>query len=102
MVTIEQKRERIMYGWLGAWVLIMLAAVVFMKFGDPTSGHAGHLVFPDERTVELRPVPLGRTFRVAKDDHIVRMNAVPTRSQSNAWIRITAGTHEGRTGVIVW
>lgn len=91
-----------MYGSLGAWILIMVAAVAFLKFGDPTSGHRGHLVFPDEFTLESKSFEVSRTFRVAKDDRIVRMNAVPTRSRSNTWIRITAGTHEGRTGVIVW
>ena len=91
-----------MYAWLGAWVLIMLATVAFLKFGDPTSGHAGHMVFPDEFTLESKPLIVTRTFRIAKDDHIERMNAVPTRSRTNVWIRITAGTHEGRMGVIVW
>lgn len=37
-----------MYAWLGAWMLIMLGTVAFLKFGDPTGGHAGHLVFADD------------------------------------------------------
>lgn len=91
-----------MYGWLGAWVAIMLGAVAFLKLGDPTGGHAGHVVFPDEFTLESKSAAVNRIFRIAKNDRVARMKGLSTRSRSNTWIRITGGTHEGRTGVIVW
>ena len=91
-----------MYFWLGSWVLLLLAVVAYTKLSDPTSGHAGHLVFPDEVTLETPDAPLRGAFRLAKDDHIERMTAVPAHTSANAWIRITSGTHQGRSGVIVW
>jgi len=104
---VERKNERRMYSWLATWILILCSMGAYAWLYDPTLGHAGRLVYADETMMDSRTpndtaFPGRRPFRIAKDDRVVRMPEVPTKSPSRAWIRIASGTHSGRTGVVDW
>ena len=105
---LERKKVRTMYSSVAAWVLLLFGMGVFAWQNDPTQGHAGAPVFADEIMMDSPAqtrgfVPAGRrTFRIAKDDRIVRIPDVPTNSPKRVWIRIASGTHVGRTGIIDW
>lgn len=105
----EKRRVKLLYAWLGVWVLLLAGAVAFTVGYDPTAGHVGHVVFGDEFILEAagrdpssRLVPGNQAFRLSKSDRVEKMTNLPTRSPKNVWIRITGGPHAGRSGVIVW
>jgi RNA polymerase subunit RPABC4/transcription elongation factor Spt4 len=105
---VESKKVRTMYSSIAAWILLLGAMGVYASMNDPAQGHAGRYVYADEVMMDSPGQARGfvpaqrRAFRVAKDDHLVRMPEIPTNSPNRVWIRITSGTHVGRTGVMEW
>ena len=48
----ERRRVRLLYTWLGVWVLALAGAVTYTVSYDPTAGHAGRVVYGDETLLE--------------------------------------------------
>lgn len=103
---IEHRNLRVMYSWFAVWVMILGGAGLYAFMDDPTAGHFGRVVYPDESVMDSRnpssDIPGRRTFRIAKDDRVVKIPDVPTKSPARVWVRITTGTHAGRSGVVIW
>jgi hypothetical protein len=98
-----------MYAFLSAWVLILGGTVAFTMFNDPSNGHAGRWVFPDEPDLEsferhepVEIVPGARPFRLEKSDRVEKMNGLATHMPFRAWILVKSGPHAGRSGVMDW
>lgn len=106
---LDARRRRIVYGIVGGWLLLLVIVVAVTALRDPTLGHAGRTVYPNEEAVAssrlgAKPDQNGplRTFRLSKADHIEKIGGPPGPVPTDVWIRITSGPHAGRTGVIAW
>ncbi len=105
---LDRERRRILYGFVGAWILLLGAVVANTALNDPTSGHAGRMVYPSERALEnfrrggpVEPLNAARLFRLTRSDRIEKVGGLPEAAPDEVWIRI-GSPHAGRTGVIIW
>lgn len=109
LAHLENKRRRVLYRLVGAWLVILCGIVIFTARRDPTLGHAGRMVYPDEAALErvrhgetTEALVPGRTFRLMKSDRIEKVDGPGAAEPDEMWIRVISGPHSGRTGVLIW